>query len=632
MDVDSPVLPPSVTASALPSDRAGRVAWGLGLAAVWILGGLYVWYYLDRGWIPFDEGTLAHSAERVLNGELPHRDYIELYTGGLTYLNALAFKVFGIHMMATRYVLFTVFLFWVPALYYAASRFASPLGAAAVTLLGVLWSVPNYPSALPSWYNLFFATFGLAALLAYIEAPSRRWLVLAGLAGGLSVLAKITGLFFVGAGVVWLVYSAARDPAADGEPGSGRLALRVLGGIPLLAAAAALLTLGMVRSTWADLYQFALPGMAIVGVVAAAVLRAPGDGNARARRLAGRLSWYLVGVLVPVAVFVAVYAARGAVPELLRGTVTLVSRRLVHAAALPLSPLHAGPTLGMAFLLVAGTLLSTRRAAIYHVAVIGILAVALRLAVHGRVNALIFASVAQALPLVILTLAVLTARAQSHDDRGITGQSRWVLVAITAALCSLVQYPLAGPIYFCYVVPLLFLALMPVIQTIPGRKQPVLNAIIGFYLVFGALDLEPIRLPGLAGPLERENLARLDVPRGGFLIAAGQADWYREAIDLLRAHATSGVIYAGPDAPEIYFLAQLRNPTPAIFDFLVPDTLFHRHLIEDLDRNRISAVALKYDFLHSSPLEPEIVSAFERRFPMGRQIGKDFFTIRWAPP
>ena len=155
---------------------------------------------------------------------------------------------------------------------------------------------------------------------------------------------------------------------------------------------------------------------------------------------------------------------------------------------------------------------------------------------------------------------------------------------------------------------------------------------VGFYLVFGALDLQPIRLPGLAGPLQREDLARLDIPRGGFLIAATQAGWYREAVGLLRAHASTGVIYAGPDAPEIYFLAQLRNPTPAIFDFLVPDTLFHARLVENLDRNGISAVALKYDFIHSSPLEPDIVAAFERRFPAYRQIGTDFFTIRWAPP
>jgi hypothetical protein len=609
-----------------------RSAWWLGLAVALILGGLYVWYYLDRGWIPFDEGTLAHSAERVLQGELPHRDFIEVYTGGLTYLNTLAFRVFGIHLLATRYVLFIVFLFWVPTLYYAATRLVSPVAAAAVTLVAVLWSVPNYPAALPSWYNLFFATFGLAALLAYVETPRRLWLVLAGLAGGLSVLGKVTGLFFVGAGVVWLVYRAAAAPTAEGEPRSGRLAFRVTGGLPLVAAAIALVGIGWARGRWEDLYHFALPGMVVLGVVAAEVLRARDNAWVRARSLAGTLSWYLLGVLVPLGAFVAFYAVHDALPELLRGTVTLVTRRLVHSSVVPLSPLHAGPTLAMAFLLWVGTKLKGNLATLHQVVVIGLLALGLRLAIHGRVNDLIFASLSQAIPLVVVALALLIARSRSPEAPAVAARSRSVLIAIVAALCSLVQYPFATPIYFSYVAPLILLAMIPVVRSIPGRTRPVLSAMIGFYLVFGALDLQPMRLQGLAGPLQDEDLARLEVPRGGLRIGAVQAGWYREAVALLRANATSGVIYAGPDAPEIYFLAELRNPTPAIFDFLVPDTLFHAHLVEELDRNGISAVALKYDFIHSPPLEPDIVRAFESRFPTSRQIGKDFFTIRWAPP
>jgi len=90
------------------------------------------------------------------------------------------------------------------------------------------------------------------------------------------------------------------------------------------------------------------------------------------------------------------------------------------------------------------------------------------------------------------------------------------------------------------------------------------------------------------------------------------------------------VIYAGPDAPEIYFLAHLRNPTPAIFDFLVPDSLFRQRLVDDLDGNRISAVALKHGFIHSVPVEPEVLDVLERRFPSSRLVG-DRFTIRWVP-
>ena len=134
------------------------------LAAVLVFVTLYAAHGLKRGWVPADEGFLGQSAERVLHGELPHRDYSEGYTGGLTYLNAAAFRLFGTNLASMRYMLFLFFVIWVPAFHYAARRFVSAPVAGAVTVLAAAWSIPNYPAALPSWYNLFFATFGLAAV------------------------------------------------------------------------------------------------------------------------------------------------------------------------------------------------------------------------------------------------------------------------------------------------------------------------------------------------------------------------------------------------------------------------------------------------------------------------------------
>ena len=68
------------------------IDWRLLLAALVVLSALYLAWQLDRGWVAHDEGTLAQSAERLLQGELPHRDFDELYTGGLTWLNAAAFR------------------------------------------------------------------------------------------------------------------------------------------------------------------------------------------------------------------------------------------------------------------------------------------------------------------------------------------------------------------------------------------------------------------------------------------------------------------------------------------------------------------------------------------------------------
>ena len=172
-----------------PADHERLVQW-IVLAAVLVIAGVYVGLQIGRGWVPADDGTLAQSALRVMQGQLPHRDFREIYTGGLSFIHALAFRVLGVNLMSLRICVFLFFLAWIPAVYYIALRFAPAIAAGAITLLAVAWSYPNYPASMPSWYNLFFATFGAASLLRYLEVRTRRWLFVAGLCGGASILSR----------------------------------------------------------------------------------------------------------------------------------------------------------------------------------------------------------------------------------------------------------------------------------------------------------------------------------------------------------------------------------------------------------------------------------------------------------
>ncbi len=139
------------------------------LAVVLAIAGIYAGFHISRGWAPSDDGALSQSALRVMQGQLPHCDFAEIYTGGLSFIHALAFRAFGVNLMALRICVFLFFLAWLPAVYYIALRFTSAIAAGGITLLAVAWSYPNYPAAMPSWYNLFFATFGAAALLRYLK-------------------------------------------------------------------------------------------------------------------------------------------------------------------------------------------------------------------------------------------------------------------------------------------------------------------------------------------------------------------------------------------------------------------------------------------------------------------------------
>src|SRR5215470_16874184 len=185
------------------STRQTRIAIFL---AVWLLSVSYLAANLNHGWISYDDGALGQSAERVLHGEIPHRDFADPYTGGLAFLNALVFKIFGVQLIWLRLPLFVLFVPWVPAVYAIARQFLGPLASAGVTLVSVAWSVSNYPAAMPSWYNLYFATFGVLAVAKYIAKPALHWLVLAGLAGGCSFLFKSVGLYFIAAVLLFFVY------------------------------------------------------------------------------------------------------------------------------------------------------------------------------------------------------------------------------------------------------------------------------------------------------------------------------------------------------------------------------------------------------------------------------------------
>ena len=198
----------------------------------WVLVGVAAGLRLNQGWVPHDDGSFAQSAHRVLQGELPHRDFAELYTGGLTFLNAAVFWIFGENLIWLRLPLFIAFLASVPCVYYIARRFVPPLGAGLVTVAASAWGFPAYPAAVPSWYVLFLAIGGCAALFRYLEVSRARWLFIAGLLGGMSISVKIVGVYYVLAALCFLTFVDQRRALGAEAPiasaGSSRMRSRAV--------------------------------------------------------------------------------------------------------------------------------------------------------------------------------------------------------------------------------------------------------------------------------------------------------------------------------------------------------------------------------------------------------------------
>ncbi len=609
-------MPPSSHRTAFVS-RLPPATWWIVLGLVWLVSAAYVWHGLDRGWIPHDEGTLAQSAERVVEGELPHRDFDEVYTGALSFLNAAAFRVFGTTLRSLRLPLFCVFLLWVPVLYYVATRFAAPLLAGAVTALGAAWSLPQYAAAMPSWYNLFLATFGTAALLRHIETGRRRWLFAAGVAGGVSCLIKIVGLFYIAAVLIFLVYR--ERTLVDST--QGRLDRR-WGAYPVAIGAGLAgfvgLLVWLVRGQLAvpEIVHFVLPGAALAAFVTWECASVEQGGRQRWATLLRLVAPFAVGVAIPVALFVIPYLRAGAAAELWSGVFITPVRRLDFAA----SGLPAAATLlgALPVALLLGLVPLPRvpaRRVVFAILLVALIAffILSRHAVWYTIR-----------PLVPLTVIVgVWSLVRHREALSPLRRQQVLLVLCVAALWSLVQFPFARPIYFFYVAPVAAIAVLAVVNARPSHPNavpyPVPSAVLGLYLLFAVVNTHPSREPSVP----------LTLARGGLVVGARDAARYDSLVGLLQAHASGGYVYAAPDCPEVAFLAGLKNPTRTIWEFLSDTIGRTERVLGALDEHAVTAVAIKQLPPFSGALPPDLLDSLTSRYP--REAVLDRFVVRWRP-
>ncbi len=592
---------------------------------------------IDRGWIPHDEGTLAQSAERILDGQLPHRDFDELYTGGLSALNAVAFEFLGMDLLTPRLVLFVFFLAWVPAVFYVCSRFATLPVSALATLLAVSWSIPNYPAAMPSWYNLFFATFGLAAILRYLEKPRRRWLFLAGLAGGLSVLVKTSGLFFVAAGLLFLAYreqEVSGDPGGEARPAAVRAGrgFSILSSTLLLIFAALLSRLVTSEGAGAAaVLRFIVPLGATAGFLIWSEWNAAARLSTvvRLRNLMRSGLPFLAGVLTPLAGLVSIYAYQGALGDLARGLFTMPVRRLQYAAYTPPGFTTLWVALPLLVVLFLDRIPSVRFR--WAAAAVVVLAGALvAVSPSGPRTFPFMWSVLNAVgPLVALGGSAWLVVHQIPSRDSLRSQRTLAAVAVAGG-AMLIQFPFSGPIYLFYALPALLPAALALTGREPISRRPVAAAVLVFLLLFsvrwtnsgilfheGHLPYDPT-----------SATARLDLPRGGGLrVSPDQKEEYEKLVAAMQELSTSRYAFATPDLPEVYFLSGLRNPTRTLFDFFDEPAGRTGRIVRALDAHRVDVVVLNRRLRFSGPPPDTLLKVLRKRYPRAAVIGD--FILRW---
>ena len=616
-DTSEAITSGSLSAKRLRQDTTIRV---LVLLAVIAMAGTYVGARVTHSWIAVDDGTLAQSAVRVFQGQLPHRDFSEIYTGGLSFIHAGAFHAFGVNLRSLRICVFLFFLAWLPAVYYIALRFASPPGAGMVTLLAVAWSFPNYPSAMPSWYNLFFATFGAAALLRFLEVRTRRWLFVAGICGGISILIKVIGAYYIAGALLFLAFLEQSEAERTGDK-------QRVWTYRAFSASALILFLGTVifvlrgRLAIGELYHFVLPATAMVGLILA------GERNVGAQageRFAALLRWVIPfagGVLTPVAIFVIPYVQSGSVGSFFSGVSSSTISHVVDMAVVrPTSPQYIVAVIPLIGLLIAAMYWEQFQGRAVGAA-IALLAVVMVVGSTRSTFILrgVWLSVAMLTPVVVVLGAGAVLSLQKNGGRTKLHQQRLVLLLAQAATCTLVQFPFSVEIYLCYALPLTILALAAIVTTVRRKRGTyVLCSTAGLYLAFGVVSLIPLHIaeiPHVIGPM-----AELRVRRGGIKIE--DAAFFEGLTGFLQLHAPNGLMYAGNECPELYFLTGLKNVTRD--DWSAPE----QEVLKALQSDDLKlAVITELPNFPGAETSPKVRAEVIKKFPNQAQIG--IFHIFW---
>jgi len=598
------------------------------LATVWLLSALYVGDILTRGIAPGDEGLLAQSAERVLLGELPHRDFDELYTGGLSLLNAQAFRMFGVNLASMRYMLYLFFLPWVPCLFFIASRFGPPWMAAAFTALAVAWSVPNYSTGLPSWYNLFFATFGVAALFRYIERRQSAWLFVAGICGGISFLFKLSGLYYVAGAVLFLLTTKGKSNPIERRPDSwSRLALTAFCVLAYEASVFSLLRKAFYPGSF--LYFF-LPVLAVGVAVVWQQRPARSEDFGLTGELLKTLALFGAGVAIPVCLFLIPYLRTGAVGDFVRGVFVLPGKRLHYTILTESLPRFLlGTAADMAALIAIFASTKTIR----KVSSSLFLALAAVVIVVATTNAWLYdaawVAVWNSLPaLVLLGVALLLAKADTVPSE--QRQKIFLLLAVTAA-CNVIQFPYSAPIYFCYVAPLLILCFLGALTLLQKTSKTFVAGLFCASLLFAFFDMTPRFLTYHREPhFAPRAKADFVLPRaGGLRLYGPQAKLRSEMVKAVVQHARGTYIYATPDCPEVYFLSGFRNPTRTLVDFLDEQVGRTQRILADIHAHNVNLVVINHAPIFSGPPPQDLIEALDREFPEQELV--DQYEVRWRP-
>jgi hypothetical protein len=149
-----------------------------------------------------DEGAVNAYASRVLDGAVPHRDFLTFYGPGNPWLVAGAFAVFGESVGVERGVGVLYRLMIVLALFFIARRMSGLVAALAAGIVAATIMAEDVIWAYATYGAMAFGLVGLALLAETVTRSPSRWVGIAVAAAGVAAGCAVLVRFDVGPAVV----------------------------------------------------------------------------------------------------------------------------------------------------------------------------------------------------------------------------------------------------------------------------------------------------------------------------------------------------------------------------------------------------------------------------------------------
>ena len=524
---------------------------------------VYLALFVGVDWIPWDDGMLAQMAVRVLGGEVPHRDFVDPYTGLLTLYHALVFDFLGCDLLNLRWALYAATIPFAYCLYMLFRLFLSPDASAWSTAGTLVSTLPIYFAPLPSWYLLFLSTIGFYCLIRWIDTGRSYLLTATGILIGTAAAIKINAILLIYAAALSIVY-ASQCRTSQGEkspPRRKRSWLRLL----LLSA---ILTAGILGPlvaifpivTMSRVYLFVAPTTAVSIAALLCWRRTGGPDLLMAMRC---IIPFVLGIALVWVPFLFYFKFYGSLDSWLTGVFVAPLSRLELAALPP-------PDLTFATFLVCSGFYIVRRFSLRVLCTMLMLCLG-GMTVVSLINpSAVWMQVVWPCLLGLIPIAILMSANLVIGEK-LPARKRAVVFAVTcwAAFWNLNQFPHTGAEYLLYSIVPVLVCISAVVKATTLEQRTISRFLWGFVVIVSLLFQLPRLIPYLPlGNPGSRFLVPFEMKGASLLVTKEDVAKYHWLNEMVSRHSSPGPILAFPDLPEVYYLMERLNPTPFLYEFL----------------------------------------------------------------